>query len=185
MAGIQNRTAAELKAELTAAIEQSRALLGEVSRGSQDAVSLEEPVDRLTGRELSFGDQVEELGHKDHEQVDFSSFTDEELDIILRETAPPGDGQVSIVEEFKRQITAKPMLWAVAAVAVGTWGAKAMGGDGASRKNPRQNASQSAETAITHGSLMGHFMKTSFEIVQPLLQEAVQGWLRRFVEKNS
>ncbi|MEZ5324570.1 MAG: hypothetical protein R3F19_05865 [Verrucomicrobiales bacterium] len=186
MAGIQNRTAAELKAELTAAIEQSRALLGEAYRGVQEGFSLEEPPDRLTGREISFEDAVKGANPVIAEQIDFSNFSDEELDLVLRETEPEVEAQVSIVEEFKRQVSANPMLWTVAAVAVGTLGAKALVGDaGGNSKNPRQNASQSIETPITHGSLMGLIMRNGFEMIQPALQEAVQGWLRRFVEKNS
>lgn len=188
MAGIQNRTAAELKAELTAAIAQSRAMLGESeSVVEQQTFADEEELDRLTGLELNFDDPVAIDGPDwDVESIDFQNLSDADLERLLNETQPDPQPQpqLSLLAELKEEVAKNPLPWALGALTLGTFGARALFQSDNSMKNPRQNASQSGNSPITHGSLMGQIMKSGFEMVQPALQEAVQGWLTRFVEKK-
>ena len=187
MAGVQNRTAAELKADLTAAIEQSRALLSgsqpESDRGMQDH---SEPGDLLTGMELSFDEPPSADKPGPVEEIDFSTLSDEALDEILADPASADPGLSAPLAELKAQIARNPLPWAIGALVIGAAGARLLlGSDSVSNtKNARQNASQSANSAITHGSLLGQIMKTVFEMAKPTLLEGTKGWLMRIVDKK-
>jgi hypothetical protein len=186
MAAIQDRTAAELKAELSAAIAHSRALLGESVPPPDAGASLsEEPVDRLTGMELSFDETATESSRKDTGDIDIGSLSDEELDAILQETAPAYDKAQALLAQLKHEVARNPLPWAVGALVIAASGTRLLLGDSPSSfaKNPRQNASQSAESAITHGSLLGQMMTIGIEMARPALLEATKGWLTRIVEK--
>ncbi|MGK0190619.1 MAG: hypothetical protein ACI9R3_006449 [Verrucomicrobiales bacterium] len=194
MAGIQNRTAAELKAELTAAIEQSRALLANAVTSAEadayfdDETVDDEAVDQLTGLELSFDDAADAAAVSDSDvpAIDFSGLSDAELEIVLNETAPEKrqNEPLPLMEELKSNIARSPLPWALGALAIGAFGARTLLADEKLPKNHLQKASQSGDSPITHGSLVGQIMKTGFEMVQPSLHEAVHAWLARFVEKK-
>ena len=167
MAGIQNRTAAEVKAELSAAIQQSRALLGEAAGSIAIAP---EPADDESLAPV--------------EDFDFSTLSDEELEILLRETEPDPAVSSTPTGDLMDQIARNPLPWAIGALVVGTIGAQGLLGGNSAPKNPRQNASQMGDSSITHGSLIGQIMKSAFEMAKPTLLEAAQGCLTRFVEKK-
>ena len=180
---IHDRTAAELKAELSAAIEHSRALLRESAPPAPDpdTPAGEETVDRLTGLELSFDDTSPELPQNDGNEIDVASLSDQELEAILQETAPVAPESQDLLAQVKHEIAQNPLPWAIGALVIGTVGARLLLGEDS--KNPRQNASQTVESSITHGSLLGQIMKTGFEMAQPSLLEATKGLLTRIVEK--